>query len=160
VSTEFRRSSYQFTYGTPLLDRILLMALVAAIWAGSVFELREYGFEGNMFAKIASSAGLLYLIWHFFASLKPREIRFGEAGMDIPNTWLPGILDHHVPWREIVDVDLSGKNGLLTICLYMTNRRSRHIYTKGVTAYRRPRLVSNPDQKLFVYLCDVVGIAK
>lgn len=160
MSVKFEPPSYTFTYNTPLLDRLLATVMIAIMWSAAVFEIHALGFHGDIYSKVITSILLLYVIWHFVASRKPQEIGFSHDGMTIPDTWLPGLIVHHVAWGDIVDVDVSSKNRLPTICLYLGERKRRHIFFKGLHAYRSKRLVSRPAEKLFVYLCDVVGIVK
>ncbi|WP_455201787.1 hypothetical protein [Kaarinaea lacus] len=143
-----------------MLDSMLMIGLVFVVWAGSVFEMNEHGFSGDSFSKVTTSIALFYLCWHFVASRKPRELYFSEDGVDVPNTWLPGVLTKHIAWQEIRDIDVCSKKGLVTICLYLNGNNKHHIYVKALKAYYANRLVSRPGEKLFIYLCQIVGIEK
>ena len=130
--------------------------LVAIIWAGSVFELHEHGFSGDVYSKLMSSAGLVYLAWLFFISRTKQELKIDELGITIPSTWLPGIVKHRYIWSNITNIVYGHKTGLETVCIILKNNKKHHIFTKALNAHYHNRLVINPSEELMGYILTVL----
>ncbi len=153
---KYIKSKYKFTYGPKTLDLVVLTTLVVILWVGTFLGWGEHGFSGDIYSKWLTSFALLYLIWLFVVSRKPQVIEFDETGITIPNTWLPGYLKRKVIWSEIIDVDVSRKNHLVAICLYLSDNRRHYLYIKAINASYNKRVIKSPDEKLFLYLYDVL----
>lgn len=120
----------KFLYRSTPADKLVVLALVSYIWLGTIFDWESFSNSFN--ARLLTSSAMVYLIWHFFASRQLLFIDITPEGVSVPNTWLPGVLTHHIPWSRVKGIESSWKRGLSTICIRSDKLFPLYIYKKCV----------------------------
>jgi hypothetical protein len=152
---QYFEPKYRYTYGPRKIDIVILFSLVSVLFAGS-FELINIKMGTGLQNKTLTSIALIYLSWLFIASWKQQLIRIEEEGIEIPSTWIPGVLKNKYSWNEVLGVEFSSRNKLETICLLLEGNKVKHIYTKGIDAFYNGRMVREPSIKLVTYIVSVI----
>lgn len=132
----------KFLYRSTFMDKLILLTLVGYMWLGTVFNWDS--FSNSVNARLISSSAMAYLIWHFFASRKLLFIQITSEGVCVPNTWLPGLVTHQVPWSQIREIDTSWREGLSRIRIKRKNFFPLHIYKKCVRVHGM-KMISSSD---------------
>lgn len=120
----------KFLYRSTPADKMIVLVLVGYMWLGTIFDWD--GFSNSVNARLLTSAAMLYLTWHFFASRQLLFIHITSEGVSVPNTWLPGLLTHHISWNSVKGIETSWKRGLSTICIRSNKLFPLYIYKKCV----------------------------
>lgn len=147
-------SKYTFTYAATTLDQAFMIFAMVSFWI--IVSYQNEGAPGLLYFHMFMSVIVLYLVWLFIVTRNPQTLMFDEKGITIPSTWLPGIKERHVDWRDIRDIGYGVKNRLAVIYLYLDGEKIEHLYLKAIGASYHERRVTRADEKVYMYLSQVL----